>query len=653
MKSIIFAITTTMTTTTPFTLANKNTLILEKNNMVSSSSVLGNDDSHNIVRKMIQARINEIDIWMNEFEKNHSDYSQFMDYLLTNDIKETRITENTIYNERKVLTYAPTQVGKTNAIINIVKDCVSRGISIVISSDNKKDQMIQLFNRLVKTVEENYETIFENCFITTIDNKNFENITEHMKEYSTFIICCLDNKTQIQKTYEKIISIHENQNIQSLCIINDEGDVVTKARNITDVSSNQPESHKKWIEFTQKTSEKGISIKRVFVSATPENIIYIHKPGYVWELPIPDNYIGHDKIHFSELTDFSTTQITKILSREVRLRKQEGGIILYCVERCKDSEDEEDNNQTKVFNDIVSNLNKTGLDAVTVYNSDGIKVVFRLKKQKTMFINKIETSNLKYTIDNNVIVINKKNLVISKFYGYLQSCECKVVLTIGKDLISRGISFVSDHKENPLTATTMIYKPGHYLHCVALCQAIGRLTGTAQSKLTRRLYTTDDVYYNYMTFIKNQKEIITAIKENHNKVDDDLISDIALWKMSRPVDRKVLNLEKDMTFWENSEDSDSGYTTDEIDEDKMKRLINMWWNANTIIGRILKFVYESQNGVAENELKNFIESNGSKNTNGLFKHMVSNGKEYNVVFERNSIGVTKIKTEAKEYINNL
>lgn len=637
-----------MTTTVTFTLANKNAIMLEKSKIMSSMSIFGNDDSHNLVKKIIQTRISEIDLWLQEFEKINSNYSQFMDYLLIDDIKETRVSNTTIYNERKVLTYAPTQVGKTNAIINIVKDCVSRGISIVISSDNKKDQMIQLFNRLVKTIEENYETIFKDCFITTVDNKNFENITEHMREYNTFVICCLDNKTQIQKTYEKIIAIHEEKQIGSVCIINDEGDVVTKSRNITDITTNQPESHKKWIEITQKTSERGISIKRVFVSATPENIIYIHKPGYIWDLPIPDNYVGSDKINFNELNDFSCEQIVRILAREIRLRRQEGGIILYCVERNKDS-DEDDNNQMKVFNDIINKFKQTGLDAVTMYNSDGIKVVFRLKKQKTFFINKIETLDLKYTIENNIININKKDIVISKFYGYLQSCECKVVLTIGKDLISRGISFVSDHKENPLTATTMIYKPGNQLHCVALCQAIGRLTGTAQSKLLRRLYTTDDVYSNYMTFIQNQKEIIKAIKENNNKVDDDLISDIALWKMSRPVDRKTLKLEKDMVFWEDTEEEDdSGYDSD---ENRMKQLVDLWWNANTIIGKILKFVYDSKDGVKENELKEFIENNNY--SRAWFSDLYQTNKEYKYVFERLSNGITKIKKEAKQYIKTL
>jgi|UniRef100_A0A6C0AMK3 hypothetical protein len=78
------------TTAAPFTLANKNALILDKQKMMSSMSLIENDDSHNLVKKMIQARIIEIDQWLLEFDKINSNHSQFMDYLLTDDIKETQ-----------------------------------------------------------------------------------------------------------------------------------------------------------------------------------------------------------------------------------------------------------------------------------------------------------------------------------------------------------------------------------------------------------------------------------------------------------------------------------------------------------------------------------------------------------------------------------
>jgi hypothetical protein len=98
-------------------------------------------------------------------------------------------------------------------------------------------------------------------------------------------------------------------------------------------------------------------------------------------------------------------------------------------------------------------------------------------------------------------------------------------------------------------------------------------------------------------------------------------------------------------------ESDSGYTTDESDENRMKQLVDLWWNANTIIGKILKFVYESQDGVSENELKNFIENNNY--STAWFSDLYQSNKEYKYVFERNSNGITKIKKEAKQYIKTL
>jgi hypothetical protein len=59
----------------------------------------------------------------------------------------------------------------------------------------------------------------------------------------------------------------------------------------------------------------------------------------------------------------------------------------------------------------------------------------------------------------------------------------------------------------------MIYKPGSQLSQVAIAQAIGRLNGTAQPTLKRRLYTTDDVYTNYTTFNRNQKEISLPLRK--------------------------------------------------------------------------------------------------------------------------------------------
>jgi hypothetical protein len=82
----------------------------------------------------------------------------------------------------------------------------------------------------------------------------------------------------------------------------------------------------------------------------------------------------------------------------------------------------------------------------------------------------------------------------------------------------------------------------------------------------------------------------------------------------------------------------------------MKELIDMWWNANSIIGKILKFVYDSQVGVSESELKEFIENAGSKSCGKMYYHLTTKQKEYSLIFERTSNNITKIKNEALDYI---
>lgn len=588
-------------------------------------------------RLYAETRLNEIDQLLLKLNDTNSDYLGLMDFLFTDEVAETKTTTLTLYKPQIALTYAPPQVGKTNAMIEIIKHCVTKGISVVLSSDNKKDQMGQLFSRLIKAVETNYESIFQNCFITTVDNKNFDTLVDEMKVNKSFVICCLDNKSQIQKVHEKINSIHESQGIKQLCLIHDEADVITKARNIIEVMKSQPESHKKWIELTNNLYSKGIGMKRVFVTATPENVVYLHKPGYVWELPIPESYVSYKDFEFTELNAFDTRTITRILTREVKRREDEGGIILYCVERNKDEANDEDDrsNQTQVFVSSLNTIKKTGLDVVSIYNSNGFKLGFRLQKHKTIFMNKMEELNVQYSIsvDGSSLTIKKNELSISEFYGHLQLTGCKVVLTIGKDLISRGISFVSNQKENPLTATTMIYKPGNQLSQVALTQAIGRLNGTAQPLLKRRLYTTDDVYTNYTTFMKNQQEIMSAIRTNGKRVDSELISEIALWKASRSVDRKVLKLEQDMTFWEESEsgeEDDDGYVSD---EDKMKNLIDKWWNADTISGKILRFIYKNKT-VTREILLQFLNSIDCSADKWLTQLVTPDNKGYCLIYKK-------------------
>jgi hypothetical protein len=113
----------------------------------------------------------------------------------------------------------------------------------------------------------------------------------------------------------------------------------------------------------------------------------------IYLLPIPTDYSSSDKINFTEVVDYKCSSIVKILKREVQQRKEKGGIILYCVERNKNESDDDTPNQTAVYTEMIKKIKTTGLDIVSVYNSDGIKVFFRLKKQRAHFENTLELKN--------------------------------------------------------------------------------------------------------------------------------------------------------------------------------------------------------------------------------------------------------------------
>ena len=99
---------------------------------------------------------------------------------------------------------------------------------------------------------------------------------------------------------------------------------------------------------------------------------------------------------------------------------------------------------------------------------------------------------------------------------------------------------------------------------------------------------------------------------------------------------------------EESDDSSSSSSSNNMN-DEMKRLIDLWWNADTIIGKIIKYVYDSEIGVKESELIDYIKKQGSKNAKQMYHHLTTNGKEYSLVFEKNN-GITKLRKEARAYI---
>ncbi len=121
--------------------------------MTSEKAELENEfeNASDRYKKILEKQLESINIWLKNYNKNLKDYSSFMSYLYKNDISDIIINSVNVYKEKKVLIYSPTQVGKTNAMIQVIKDSIYHGISIIVSCDNKKDQLEQFVKRLTQT----------------------------------------------------------------------------------------------------------------------------------------------------------------------------------------------------------------------------------------------------------------------------------------------------------------------------------------------------------------------------------------------------------------------------------------------------------------------------------------------------------------------
>jgi len=383
-----------------------------------------------------------------------------------------------------------------------------------------------------------------------------------------------------------------------------------------------------------------MDLKRVFVTATPENCSMLYKieaPDVI-QLEIPATYVGYKNIEYISLED--DLDIKEVLEHEVaRIKRSKTyEAILYCIERKIVDGHEE------VLRGISSYLKCV----VNTYNGNGITAIMRTLTMSKKFEALLKKHNIKYVRNDKYFTM--KNLAIRKFYTYCKKVGENCVVTIGKDLISRGISYVSEDKVEPITATTMIYKPGMSMHSVGITQAIGRITGCAMPNLQRRLYAPQEVIETYKTYNKNQEAYIKEI-EKSGKLTKEVINGMVFEKLKRNIDRAKLRLK--MNYASNKSEEQQG------DTERMKQLINMWWNADTIIGKILRFVYENENenenesGVSETELKEFIKDCGSNDAGKMFAHLTTKGKDYKIIFERTQNQITNLRKEARAYIDSL
>lgn len=532
------------------------------------------------------------------------------------------------------LVYAPTQVGKSNATIQFILTSFEMGVPVIVSTDNRSDQCEQLYNRVQVELSRIDSTLMK------VTDKNFGKLLEKniITNNHKFVIFCLNNASQIEKLTKEIFynlstNCQKNNSFTKFAIVHDEADTVTKESEVEIVEESQAESHKKWLKLMDifKSNLTHFDLKRVFVTATPENTVMLYniESPDVISLEIPSTYTGYKDISYTEIT--KDTDIKEIFLLETKRIKQEKTFeaILYCNERQK----------TDGHFKMLTLLSSYLKCVINTYNSDGICVYLPTKTLLEKFQKLLKKLEYKWSIKKNDL-ITIKEMPIRVFYTLCKQLNQNCVITIGKDLIARGISYVSEDSICPLTATTMIYIPGSTMHSVGICQTIGRITGCAMQSLQRKLYAPKDVIDTYVNFNKNQESYIQEIKVS-NDLTKNVIKGMTFEKLFRNIDRPKLGLKMNVK---------SEVKPNDCDESKMKHCIDLWWKADTIIGKILTFVYKSEIGVTEIELKEFIKSIGADDS--WYTDIHKQNKEYKYVFTRSENRITKLATQASRYIKD-
>ncbi len=389
-----------------------------------------------------------------------------------------------------------------------------------------------------------------------------------------------------------------------------------------------------------------IDLKRIFVTATPENccMLYNIECPDVMKLEIPQCYTGYKSIEHVNFED--DLNIKDLLRNEIeRINEQETyEAILYCIDRkIVDGHD-------RVLKSLADDLKCI----VNTYNGNGITTFIRNTVLGNKFEHELNRHEISFTKKDKYYQI--KNITIRKFYTIIKKIGERSVITIGKDLICRGISYVGENQNQPITATTMFYKPGNTMHAVGICQTIGRITGCAMPDLKRRLYAPKDVYDTYVNYNKNQELYINNIqKGNEDTITKDIIEELVFNKYNRNIDRMKLNLRMNMKKPEDiefSDEEDSDEEVNQIDSVDLEKL-NKWINSEQLVGKMINYLYECEGSITFAEFKNGIEYEKS---NKEFLSNIKSGNnlkcQYGKLWEYKNDKI-KLNENIRKYINKM
>jgi hypothetical protein len=495
-----------------------------------------------------------------------------------------------------------------------------KDIIVAISCDDSKAQLAQIKRRI-----QNY--FLDSIMLVEVSDTRTLKRKRLMKEtwkndQKLIVMLCLDNKSQIDQLESVLTEINgTNKKTKEILLIHDEADVITKESIVDKIVPDRKgknnkniaaaKSHNQWILLVKYLDESSINMHRVFVSATPDNVQRKYKIDTLHSLDISPNYVGWENVVKFPRNDLKNQEsIIQVLGSEIpRVNALGGGIILYCLERITKKTDRNDCGHSDQFLQINNYIDTGALPPCTVstYNSKGIFVrladiskngqlqtkldAIQAADATNKLIAKVNKTVYTFNLETNVFHIN--NLQIADFYELCKMIDQRTIITIGKDMMSRGISFVSsEYSEDCLAAITMISAGNSTI--VAESQHFGRELGTARPDLVRHLYASPDSITNYENYNMNQARTIRFLQEriNASRTSNDLMKDYKFdHYMTKSLDRpKVKCNEKYKTSAELASESDSDSSVNSIERENA--IVNLYNRKTTTVSKILKFLYD-------------------------------------------------------------
>jgi hypothetical protein len=447
------------------------------------------------------------------------------------------------------LRYAGTQDTKTQHMMEQIAEIIF-DLNVLILVDNKNDQQQQMESRLKKfkmdgNLPEDTDILSDSLSHKSLTTEFKKMFGENKRKQ---IMILKFNSSQIEKLTDAIILGKEENHYSTIRfqIFVDEGDIATKHENTNEIVDGQPKVHASFIKIRKKCEQKDIDCSVQFISATPQNILVNYPIEKIYTHESHPDYIGHKDIHFVPLEQSKSidmvSQVVPQILYEMTLHGEKGNV-LVCTNRIKVE-------QEKLLR-VVTQLNVLTIN----YNGDGVRIfipvqyISAFENQKQIYRSQDGKKVSFSRIDSQTFI--SKDIYIGDVYQMINNMEIQISVTIGKDLMGRGISFCSVSREDsiPFATTRMILDVSNTTHCVSLIQMIGRLLGTVCPNSKRVLYCKKNVYDDYMKAtedVQRNIEMYQNLLESGEIQYTNEIPNYRITKRSRDEDRVNANVKTEI-----------------------------------------------------------------------------------------------------------